>query len=447
VKKSRMQFVPIVIIVIVAAMGVYWFTTRAATQDQGLKASGTIEATDVSLSPEIGGRVIDVAATDGDAVTKDQALVRLDDTLLQAQLKQVEANVQALQAQQRAAQAQQQTARAQQQAAQANYDLLKSGPIVEQIDAAQQAVNTAIANVASAQAQYSQLKSGAQAADIAAAASAAAAAETQRKVAQDHYDKVTDCVTIKKPDGTKDNICPGLGTPEEEARAALNAANQAADAANARVDQIKRGATQDEINGAAARVNAAKAQQAMAQAQLEQVQKGARTEQLAAAQAQIDATKAQVDGAAAQIDGAAAQVEAAKAQANALQVQIDKLTLRSPLSGTVLKRNIEPGEVVAPGAALMTLGDTGNLYITVYVPEDRYGQIKVDQPVTVKVDSFPTENFTAKVTRIADQAEFTPRNVQTAEGRATTVFAVKLAVENAAGKLKPGMPADVYFEQ
>ena len=64
----------------------------------------------------------------------------------------------------------------------------------------------------------------------------------------------------------------------------------------------------------------------------------------------------------------------------------------------------------------------------------------------MKVDSFPNETFTAKVTRIADQAEFTPRNVQTAEGRATTVFAVKLAVDNAGGKLKPGMPADVYFE-
>ncbi len=65
----------------------------------------------------------------------------------------------------------------------------------------------------------------------------------------------------------------------------------------------------------------------------------------------------------------------------------------------------------------------------------------------MKVDSFPDESFTAKVTRIAEQAEFTPRNVQTAEGRATTVFAVKLAVDNAGGRLKPGMPADVYFNE
>jgi hypothetical protein len=65
----------------------------------------------------------------------------------------------------------------------------------------------------------------------------------------------------------------------------------------------------------------------------------------------------------------------------------------------------------------------------------------------VAVDSFPGESFAAEVVRIADQAEFTPRNVQTEEGRRTTVFAVELTVENPEGKLKPGMPADVEFGQ
>ena len=87
-----------------------------------------------------------------------------------------------------------------------------------------------------------------------------------------------------------------------------------------------------------------------------------------------------------------------------MQAQIDKLTLHAPLSGVVLKRSIEPGEFVAPGASLMTVGDTGNLYLTVYIPEDRYGQINLGQPVAVKVDSFPDESFTAKVTRIAESS-------------------------------------------
>jgi HlyD family secretion protein len=428
-----MQIIPVVIIVVVLGLGAYWLVNRASAQEQGLKASGTIEATDVTISPEIGGRVLEVLVTDGDAVSKDQPVVRLDDALQQTQLKQAEALIAAVQAQQHMAQAQQ-------RAAQANYDLLKAGALAEQIDAAQQAVNTAKANAVAAQAQLAQLKAGPREGDIAAAEAAVAQASQQQKVMQDQYDLDVKCYSFTRPDGQKDSICPGLGTREEQLRAALNTANEGLAAAQARLSQLKSGATKNEINGAQARVDAAKAQQAAAQAQLDQVQRGARTEQLTAAQAQIDAATAQ-------IDAATAQIAAAQAQADVLKTQISKLTLHSPLSGVVLKRSIEPGEFVIPGAGLMTVGDTGNLYITVYIPEDRYGQIKLGQPVTVKVDSFPTESFAAKVTRIADQAEFTPRNVQTAEGRATTVFAVKLAVDNAGGKLKPGMPADVYFDE
>jgi HlyD family secretion protein len=113
----------------------------------------------------------------------------------------------------------------------------------------------------------------------------------------------------------------------------------------------------------------------------------------------------------------------------------------------VLRRAIESGEMALPGAALLTIGETSQLYMTVYIPENRYGEITLGQAVRVRVDSFPDQTFTAKVTRIADRAEFTPRNVQTAESRATTVFAVKLAVDNAGGKLKTGMPADVFFSE
>jgi HlyD family secretion protein len=63
----------------------------------------------------------------------------------------------------------------------------------------------------------------------------------------------------------------------------------------------------------------------------------------------------------------------------------------------------------------------------------------------VNIDSFPGESFSGRVIRIADRAEYTPRNVQTAEGRSTTVFAVELSVDDPDGKLKPGMPADVEF--
>ena len=144
---------------------------------------------------------------------------------------------------------------------------------------------------------------------------------------------------------------------------------------------------------------------------------------------------------------AQAQVEVAQGALNVIQAQVAKLVISAPINAIVDTRSTEPGEVMVPGAPLFTLVKLDDLKITVYIPEDRYGAINLGQTARVSVDSFPGETFEVKVIRIADQAEFTPRNVQTETGRRTTVFAVDLAVTNPQGKLKPGMPADVDFSQ
>jgi HlyD family secretion protein len=135
----------------------------------------------------------------------------------------------------------------------------------------------------------------------------------------------------------------------------------------------------------------------------------------------------------------------AQANLDLLDAQLAKLTVYAPMDGVILTRSVEPGEFVQPGGAALTMGNLSELTITVYVPEDRYGQIRLGEKANVRVDSFPELTFTAEVTHIADQAEFTPRNVQTAEGRSSTVYAIKLSVTDPQGKLKPGMPADVVF--
>jgi len=129
-----------------------------------------------------------------------------------------------------------------------------------------------------------------------------------------------------------------------------------------------------------------------------------------------------------------------------LDTQVSELTVSAPLDGVILTRNVEPGEFVQPGAVAFAMADLNNITITVYVPEDRYGQLKLGQRASVTVDSFPGETFEAEVVHIADQAEFTPRNVQTVEGRSSTVYAIKLKVNDSEGKLKIGMPADVVFK-
>jgi len=150
-------------------------------------------------------------------------------------------------------------------------------------------------------------------------------------------------------------------------------------------------------------------------------------------------------GAQATVDAAAAQITFAQANLKMLQMQRNKLTLTAPANGAILVRTIQSGEVALPGAALLTIGQIDSLSIVVYVPEDQYGHLQLGQTAQVKVDSFPGETFTATVSQIADQAEFTPRTVQTSEECATTAYGVKLSIDNADGKLKPGMPADVTW--
>jgi len=116
------------------------------------------------------------------------------------------------------------------------------------------------------------------------------------------------------------------------------------------------------------------------------------------------------------------------------------------MDGVVLTRNVEVGEFVQPGATSFVLGQLSDLTITVYIPENRYGEVSLGQQAELTVDSFPELTFTAEVIQIADKAEFTPRNVQTVEGRSSTVYAVKLKVNDPDGNLKIGMPADVVFK-
>jgi ABC-type sulfate/molybdate transport systems ATPase subunit len=113
----------------------------------------------------------------------------------------------------------------------------------------------------------------------------------------------------------------------------------------------------------------------------------------------------------------------------------------------ILARHLEVGEMVAAGSTVLVIGQLDEVEVTVYIGETAYGQVELGQPARVAVDSFPGTEFAGTVIRIADQAEFTPRNVQTQEGRRSTVYAVDIRVPNPDRKLKPGMPADVSIEK
>ena len=128
-----------------------------------------------------------------------------------------------------------------------------------------------------------------------------------------------------------------------------------------------------------------------------------------------------------------------------LETQLERLQLKTPVGGIVLVRTVHVGELAAPGAPLLTIANLDEVTLTVYVPEADLGQVALGQQVEVTVDAYP-DVFAGLVSHIASQAEFTPKNVQTQEERVHMVFAVKIRLENADHRLKPGMPADAVFQ-
>jgi len=164
------------------------------------------------------------------------------------------------------------------------------------------------------------------------------------------------------------------------------------------------------------------------------------------AEAVVEQAQVGMEQAQATLEQAKTMVNGAQTDLELIDIQLKKVVIYSPTKGTVLNRSIEPGEVVQAGAPVMNIGQLDQLSITVYIPENSYGQIKLGEKAYIVSDSFPDEIFEAQVVRIADRAEYTPRNIQTKEDRVTTVFAIKLSVVDPLGKLKPGMPVDVIFE-
>jgi HlyD family secretion protein len=182
------------------------------------------------------------------------------------------------------------------------------------------------------------------------------------------------------------------------------------------------------------------------------LEEGSRLEDVRAARAERDRAAAALDAARAseatirvreqEVRVAEAAVREAQANVNRLETQVAELQVFAPLDATVLTKAMEAGEVVAAGKPVVLLGDLDHPWIKVYVPETSLGKIKLGTAARVFVDSFPQQPFQGMVSWISDQAEFTPKNVQTAEERVNLVYAVKVTIQNAQRKLKAGMPAD-----
>ncbi len=142
------------------------------------------------------------------------------------------------------------------------------------------------------------------------------------------------------------------------------------------------------------------------------------------------------------MEAARGQVTQARAALDFAMSRLREATIASPLDGVVLRKNLEAGETVSPGVSILTLVDPMDLWLRAYIPEADIGRVKVGMAARIKIDAYKDRSFAGRITEIASEAEFTPKNVQTQKERVNLVFRVKIAVDNPQGLLKPGMPAD-----
>ena len=142
------------------------------------------------------------------------------------------------------------------------------------------------------------------------------------------------------------------------------------------------------------------------------------------------------------IEDARAQVDQARASVKLNETQFSYTTLYSPISGVVLVKSGEIGEVVNPGTPVLTMADIQNVWLKAYIPETDLSRVKWGQEVVVTTDLRSQKKYKGRISFISSQAEFTPKQIQTEKERVTLVYRIKVNISNADRELKPGMPAD-----
>ncbi len=414
-------------------------------QSDTMQASGTISVTTIEVAPEVSGKIAEIKADKGDSVKAGDVLVVLDQQVQQAQLDQANAALQVAQANLDVAQEKQNNAQVQydlasQSARQADksahsaqWSASQSSQIElpawyfekdEQINALQSVVAGAQSDLQSEQTNLENEQKDASNSDFISAEKHLAEAQAAYTIALQTHDEA--------------QSASSTGYLLDSAQKTLDSAKADLDSAQKLYDQMLSTDAADRIQEARARVAVAQERLNNAQDALDALMTGDNSLQLQSAQSNLNMAKTGVT----QAQAALAQAQDA---AKLAQIQLNKTNVVAPTSGIVLSRPMNPGEIAAAGADVIEIGSLDTVTLTVYIPENEYGHIQLGQKASVSVDSFPGRTFDGSVTYIANEAEYTPRNVQTVASRSTTVYRVEISLPNSDLSLKPGMPADATF--
>ncbi len=402
-------------------------------QSTSLKASGTISAVQVDVAPQIGGTVVSVSTEEGAQVKKGDELFRIDDSLLKAQRDQADASVTLAESALATAKTQYDlavdSARQQERQTRINsWNTEQSSqfklPVwyfdkTEKLASAKVEMDAAKADLDEEKASLEKILNDKASAGFLNAEKRLANAEASFLIADQ---VLTQATNAKDKEELQDFAQDQYDTAKTEL-----------DSAQSNYDRLLTTQAAKDVLEGRARVRVTQERYDRALDYYNSLLSGDQSLQVKVAESNVSQAEA--------------GLKQAQAALSVIDVQLERTIVKAPVDGIILARNIEVGETIAPNAVVLTVGQLENVNLTVYIPETEYGKVKLNEKVSIQVDSFPDETFTGTVVYISDQAEFTPRNVQTMEGRRTTVYAVKIDVPNPDLKLKPGMPADVTFEE
>ena len=160
------------------------------------------------------------------------------------------------------------------------------------------------------------------------------------------------------------------------------------------------------------------------------------------ARAALDRDKALEAAAERSVALAIAAIETARANLELTKITLGYTRLVAPFDGVILVRQAELGEVVSPGAAIVTLADIGHVWLRAYINETDIGKVRLGEAATVTTNSFPGNAYPGRISFISEQAEFTPKSVETHAERVTLVYRIRIDIDNPTHELVPGLPAD-----
>jgi membrane fusion protein YbhG len=385
------KLVLVILVLGAGAAGLVAYWGMHHEEKNAIKVSGNIELNEVQIGFKTSGRLIERSVDEGDAVKKGMVVARLDrDQLLRQRDRE------------RAA-----LASAEAMLAQAETAAKWQGQTVEADQAQRQA------DLTSAEARLRELTNGSRPQEIQEAKAAVEAAQAQCESAKRDWERAQ---TLYKNDDISTSQYDQFRMRAESAAATLKQAQE-------RAGLVLAGPRSETIDNAASQV--ARAHAGVKASEANQLEVTRRQQEIPARRAEIERTRAQI----ALIDS-----------------QLADTVALSPIDGVVLVKSADVGEILAPGTAVVTVGDIDHPWLRAYINERDLGRVKVGSRARVSTDSFPGKTYAGHVSFIASQAEFTPKQIQTSEERVKLVYRIKIELDNSRHELKSNMPADAEIE-